>query len=54
MMEGLDTFCVHVEHDGPERGFAFAVAAIADVIRRDAENIAAKVGSIECGGHKQE
>jgi len=54
MMEGLDTFCMHLGHDCPKREFAFAVAALADMIRRDAENIAAKVGKIEFGGHKQE
>ena len=50
LMDGLNTFCMHVDDDGPERDFAFAVATIADLIKRDVENIRAKLGEITLGG----
>lgn len=53
MMAALDQFCMHVETDGPEHDFAFAVASLADMIKRDAENIRERLGQIIIGANPE-
>jgi hypothetical protein len=50
MMDGLNTFCMCIQEDGPEHEFAFAVGTLADLIQREAQNISAKLGKILEGG----
>ncbi len=50
MMAGLNTFCMCIQEDGPEKEFAFAIATLADMIQRDAKGVAARLGKITEGG----